>query len=316
MELYIRFALIYKTIFPYLRQRDSQYKCVPTENDWVFAKEISDRLEVYFMATEQFSGTKYPTANNYLPFLCDIRCAISQRGTSTVEEIRLMAQKFDSYWSEFHGFMVVATILDPRFKMEIIDYHIPIIYGDRASSEIKKVQDILLRIVREYEGKLKASSSSSSGDPTLVPSSQSTMVHSRLNSLSIFDQFLSSTPSATTQMKTELDYYLDEPVIPRADNFDILRWWNVNASKYPILHCIARDILAIPVSTVASKSAFSTGGIFVSPHRSRLHAKTIEALMCTQDWLWTELNGMNIILSIEYFILLFIFFNSYILLLI
>ncbi|KAK2652189.1 hypothetical protein Ddye_012045 [Dipteronia dyeriana] len=78
----IRSALIYKTVFPHLRQRDSQFKCVPTENDWVFAKEISDRLEVFFVATEQFSGTKYPTANNYLPILCDIRYAISQWGTS------------------------------------------------------------------------------------------------------------------------------------------------------------------------------------------------------------------------------------------
>ncbi|KAK2661313.1 hypothetical protein Ddye_007846 [Dipteronia dyeriana] len=305
--LIIRFALIYKNVFPRLRQRDSQYNCVLTENDWVFAKEISDRLEVFFVATEQFSGTKYPTANNYLPILCDIRCAISQWGTSTVEEIRLMAlamaQKFDSYWSEFHGFMVMATILDPRFKMKIIDCYFPIIYGDRASSEIKNVQDILLRIVREYKAKLKASSSSSSANSTHVSLSPSIMVHSRLNSLSIFDQFLSSTHSATTQMKTELDYYLDEPIIPRTDNFDILRWWNVNASKYPTLHCISRDILAIPVSTVAYESAFSTGGRFVSPHCSRLHVKTIEALMCAQDWLWTQLNGMNIVLSIEYFIL-------------
>jgi len=30
--------------------------------------------------------------------------------------------------------------------------------------------------------------------------------------------------------------------------------------KYPILRMIARDILAIPVSTVASESAFSMGG--------------------------------------------------------
>ncbi|KAK3193541.1 hypothetical protein Dsin_024851 [Dipteronia sinensis] len=119
------------------------------------------------------------------------------------------------------------------------------------------------------------------------------MVHSRLNSLSIFDQYLSSAPSATTPMKTKLDYYLDEPVIPRANTFDILKWWNVNASKYPTLHCIARDILAIHVSTVAFESAFSTGGRFVSLHRSRLHAKTIEVLMCTQDWLWTELNVEN-----------------------
>ncbi|KAK2660683.1 hypothetical protein Ddye_007216 [Dipteronia dyeriana] len=174
---------------------------------------------------------------------------------------------------EFGGLMVVATILDPRFKIKIIDCYFPIIYGDRASGEIKKAQDILLRIVKEYEGNLKASSYSSSGDPTIVSSSQPIMVHSRLNPLSVFDQFLSLAPSVTTQMKTELDYYLDILVIPRADNFDILMWWNVNASKYPTLQCIASDILAIPVSTVSYESAFSTGGRFVSPHRSRLHAQ-------------------------------------------
>lgn len=55
---------------------------------------------------------------------------------------------------------------------------------------------------------------------------------------------------------------------------------------------MARDFLAIPASSVASESAFSTGGRVVSPHRNRLHPKTIEALMCAQSWLWAaEMNG-------------------------
>ncbi|KAL8489024.1 hypothetical protein ACS0TY_024607 [Phlomoides rotata] len=39
---------------------------------------------------------------------------------------------------------------------------------------------------------------------------------------------------------------------------------------------------------MASESAFSTGGRFISPHRGRLHHDTLEALMCSQDWLWNE----------------------------
>ncbi|KAK2641386.1 hypothetical protein Ddye_023149 [Dipteronia dyeriana] len=111
--------------------------------------------------------------------------------------------------------------------------------------------------------------------------------------MSRFDQYITEVPCTTIHVKTELEYYLEEPVIPRVENFDILTWWKVNASKYPTLHCIARDILAIPVSTVASESASSTGGRFVSPHRSRLHPKTVEALMCAQSWLWSEFNGIN-----------------------
>ncbi|KAK4860045.1 hypothetical protein QYF36_016299 [Acer negundo] len=58
--------------------------------------------------------------------------------------------------------------------------------------------------------------------------------------------------------------------------------------SYFALHCIAREILAIPVPTIASQSTFSIGGRFVDPHHSRLHLKTLEALMCAQDWLWSE----------------------------
>jgi len=56
---------------------------------------------------------------------------------------------------------------------------------------------------------------------------------------------------------------------------------------------MARDLLAIPVSTVASESAFSTSGRLISPHRSRLHPTTLEALMCARTWLWNEINGMQ-----------------------
>ncbi|KAJ0457893.1 putative HAT dimerization domain, ribonuclease H-like superfamily [Helianthus annuus] len=61
--------------------------------------------------------------------------------------------------------------------------------------------------------------------------------------------------------------------------------------KYPMLQRIARDVLAIPITTVASESSFSTSGRLVSPHRSRLHPSTLEALMCAQSWLLNEIRA-------------------------
>ena len=110
--------------------------------------------------------------------------------------------------------------------------------------------------------------------------------------LNQFTMFISST-STNEVVKSELDNYLDESNLPWTDDFNILAWWKVNGIKYPTLSAIARDILVILVSTVASESAFSTSGRFVSPHRSRLHPKTLEALMCAQDWLWTQIKGNN-----------------------
>ena len=39
------------------------------------------------------------------------------------------------------------------------------------------------------------------------------------------------------------------------------------------------------VSTVASESAFSTGGRVLDPHQCSLSTRTVEALICTQNWL-------------------------------
>ncbi|KAK9212613.1 hypothetical protein WN943_001995 [Citrus x changshan-huyou] len=83
----------------------------------------------------------------------------------------------------------------------------------------------------------------------------------------------------------ELDSYLDEKVISRMEDFNILSWWKTNANRYPTLARIARDILAIPITTVASESAFNTSGRVVSSYHNKLHPSTLEALMCCQSWL-------------------------------
>ena len=89
----------------------------------------------------------------------------------------------------------------------------------------------------------------------------------------------------------EWDYYLEEPILPRILDFDVLSWWKINGIKYSTLQMIVWDIYAILVSTVASESTFSTGGRMVSKHRSRLHPNTLEALMCAQSWFGNEMKG-------------------------
>ncbi|KAL0299889.1 UNVERIFIED_CONTAM: Zinc finger BED domain-containing protein DAYSLEEPER [Sesamum angustifolium] len=120
-------------------------------------------------------------------------------------------------------------------------------------------------------------------------------VHSNVNvddSLDEFEQFVVSKTSGATNLSatSELDMYLEENLLPRARDFDILNWWKTNGVKFPTLQKMARDILAIPVSTVASESAFSSSGKLINPHRNRLHHTTVEALMCSRRWLWNEAN--------------------------
>ena len=83
--------------------------------------------------------------------------------------------------------------------------------------------------------------------------------------------------------KTELEIYLSESTIEEEGSFNILRWWKLNSERFLILSILARDVLAVPISTVASESAFSTGGRVLDCFRSSLTPKVVEALICFQD---------------------------------
>jgi len=79
---------------------------------------------------------------------------------------------------------------------------------------------------------------------------------------------------------------LDEDPLPHDENeyFDVLGWWKVARTRFPSLKLIARDILAIPITTLASESAFSTSGRVLSEHHSRLTPQMLEALICSESW--------------------------------
>ena len=117
--------------------------------------------------------------------------------------------------------------------------------------------------------------------------------------LSIFETLLANKKTTSfVRSKNELDRYLDEETLPYHENdyFDVLGWWKLEGTRYPTLRQIARDILAIPITTVASESAFSTSGRVLSEHRSRLTPKMLEALVCSQSWLRHTLKGTALLL--------------------
>ena len=83
-----------------------------------------------------------------------------------------------------------------------------------------------------------------------------------------------------------MDRYLDEEDNGDfASDFNVLIWWKLNSHRFPILSNMARDVLAAPISTVASESAFSTGGRVLDAYRSSLTPRLVQALICAQDWL-------------------------------
>ncbi|KAM3337888.1 hypothetical protein P3S68_032213 [Capsicum galapagoense] len=194
-----------------------------------------------------------------------------------------MLLKFKKYWKKMHILMGVAAIFDPRYKMKLVEFYLPRIYEETVvASKIQEVRIQCFDLFQEYKSRVPASHDASSSNEV------SCVVEG--NRLSSFDRFVASSRS-NVDTRSELDLYLDENVLPRTPSFDNLSWWKTNGLKFPTLQMIARDLLAISVSTVASESTFSTSGRLISLHRSRLYPTTLEALMCARTYLWNEISN-------------------------
>ena len=77
---------------------------------------------------------------------------------------------------------------------------------------------------------------------------------------------------------------MDEQNLDLNADVDILDFWSKSSVRWPQLAALARDLLAIPISTVASESTFSLAKKVINPWRGSLSKKTIQALVCLEDW--------------------------------
>ncbi|KAK9195172.1 hypothetical protein WN943_003291 [Citrus x changshan-huyou] len=196
-----------------------------------------------------------------------------------------MIEKFEKYWSDFCTILAIAIILDPRYKMAFIEFAYSKVYGQN-SEELKHVRDKLFSIFGEYN--------------LITPSSSTTSVLTQMSdvgsSAGQFDDFDNMDCSAYVR-KSELELYLDEPRIDRKIDLDILSFWKGNGFRYPNLSFMARDILSIPISIVASESAFSVGGRVLDQFRSVLKPETVQAIITTRDWKFGEIENLDVIVD-------------------
>ena len=98
--------------------------------------------------------------NLYFYYTCEIRISISEWLGSNNDKIRIMAkkmlEKYDKYWSVVNELMAVATVLDPRYKMKLVEYYFPMLYGVDCEHRIGSVRNYCYDLVKEYQLKSKS----------------------------------------------------------------------------------------------------------------------------------------------------------------
>ncbi|PKI54274.1 zinc finger BED domain-containing protein RICESLEEPER 1-like [Punica granatum] len=290
--LMLEAALEYRGAFSLLQEQDPLYASVLTENDWDLVNTIAGYLKILVEINNVLSSNKNPTANIYFPEICHLHIQLIEWCKSSDDFACAVASKmktrFDKYWSKCNLALAVAVILDPRFKMKLVEYYYSQIYGSTALDHVKEISDGIKEL---YDAYSICSTIIDQGSALPGGSLPDTANDSR-DRLKGFDKFLTET-SQIQSASLDLDKYLEEPVFPRICDFNILNWWKVHTPRYPILSVMVRDVLGTPMSNSSPESAFCTGGRILDQNHSMLNHDVRQALICTRDWLQMESEGLR-----------------------
>ncbi|CAL1393243.1 unnamed protein product [Linum trigynum] len=268
----------------------------PGPEDWENVRWMMEYLKKFYDLTCLVSGTSYVTSHLFFKEMCDIFDHIANVGKHQDPKVRSMAVRMRSkvakYWDEeamgnyrMNKILYIAAALDPRQKLKHVQKCLKKVYGvERAASMVAELKGLFSELFEYYKNLLlppRPRMNSNSQDSSTHSRSQATVNIDvrRLSNRGSCSAIEDSDEEGDDNDVSDLTLYLTESQFKEkqqedngsvVDSFDILKWWSTHGLRFPVLAEIARDVLAIPISTVASESAFSTGGRVLNEFRSSL----------------------------------------------
>ncbi|KAF8045994.1 hypothetical protein N665_4139s0001 [Sinapis alba] len=270
----------------------------PAIVDWNAVERLVKFLIIFYNSTLVVSASTSVSSHLCYGEIVTIERNLIRLCQSLDKELKSKADgmkaKFEKYWDgmkNVNKMVIVASVFDPTKKMQFAKLCFEKLYGKEtteAKEMYQSVHIVLIDMFKEYSLRFKK-------DSTGGQSSQSTQASSSNGqdqdqglgenieeAMDLVDDLgYERMDFAYTEMvaeigveeaRDELELYLKEKVEnPKSflgTEYDVLAWWRLNCQKYPILAEMAKDILAMQVSSVASESAFSTSASSTSfPHQ-------------------------------------------------
>ncbi|KAM3201087.1 hypothetical protein P3L10_033450 [Capsicum annuum] len=241
----------------------------PSSKDWKDVNIFLKLLEIFYQAILKFYSTLHVTSNNIFHELFNLQSIIVNYSkcddSILIDMAKKMKVKFDRYWGDFSDMnmlLFVAVVLDPRYKMKYVEFLFKKYYNFvEGCAKSDKVRDTLTSLYAHYKSSISGTTSSIF-ETSFESVGDQTSVISEINAMNNYNMWQSQwgkylEKENDVDDKSDLDKYLKDDV-EKIKDFNILTWWKASSEKYPIVSRIARDVLPITTSTVASKSVFST----------------------------------------------------------
>uniref|UniRef100_A0A803LUN9 HAT C-terminal dimerisation domain-containing protein n=1 Tax=Chenopodium quinoa TaxID=63459 RepID=A0A803LUN9_CHEQI len=256
----LEYAMVYQKAFDLLENSDggkflaeqTKLSGVPADNNWDRVASLLPFLKIIYDATLRLYGSLFANNNVYLLELVTIWKIIKKKCESVDSGEMLkaygMKKNHEKYWENVDNInlmLYVAVVLDPRRKMHYVMCAINYQYDSMKAAKLNDMVMNTLTSLYEHYASLQSQN---------VPNVSENI-------------YLSSRDLETCNDWHDVADY-EKPITGK--NFDALGWWKKGVERYPIV-----GLLAIPVSTVASESAFSTSGRVLDVFRSSLSSHMV-----------------------------------------
>ena len=244
--------------------------------DITLLEHIVEVLQPFAEATTMLSSEKYVSVSVVQPILkALLKKHLRPSDTDSQIVTDMKAALYTSLSSHFSDsdqqkLMVLATVLDPRFKsLKFL-----------PSAERKHVYVDLLDAATDLwateRGEMPPSLDLESGSSPLPKRKK--MGHCLLDFTDSGSDTSGSSPSRDVlgAVDKEVSNYQTESEISNSE--DPLLWWRLNEHRFKTLSILARRLLCIPATSVPCERLFSSAGNIVNKKRASLHPENVDCL--------------------------------------
>ncbi|KAF5750543.1 hypothetical protein HS088_TW03G00881 [Tripterygium wilfordii] len=279
-------ALYFRPVLDHLGQNDEELKfCELSAEEWDKLAVVLKFLNVFYGVTNRFFSSKQPTSYTYFRGIWEIQMKLQLLEAANgphdfmVDMVKETKENFDQYWLDHNLILSLATILDPRCKLELAEYCYVKLFGELYAKEmVQNVKTTLFNLFDEYKS-LGVVSSSTIG--TFASGSRRDDLDGFLED---YELFLSKKQKHDAG-RSQLDVYLEEKILDLHSELDILSYWRDVSGRYPDLGSMARDILTIPIFAVPPEGAFAMGKRLIKRWQKDAIVEDKAIFICCQDWM-------------------------------
>ncbi|XP_021593044.1 zinc finger BED domain-containing protein RICESLEEPER 2-like [Manihot esculenta] len=210
----------YATVDPYFKidLQSCEGDGVPDSLEWEYIGKFVEFLGHFYELTLRISGSRCVTSNIFFDEISSIDCLLQEWKSSNDLELSCMGEKmklkFDKYWGDpdkMNKIIYIAVVVDPRYKLEFMHFALSTMYG-------KEKRIFQSENANEHIGNVSESIEEGTKKKPRMRLGHQFMQH--------------KIEIGEAKIKSDLDSYLNEDILilDEKEDFDILKWWKMNAN--------------------------------------------------------------------------------------